>query len=182
MKKLWIIVLISLVTQGALSIGAAQSEEHIALLPWDAPKAGVREEFQIDASNKEQVWNQGPPRWARVYFHEWLPAIFERTLVLDQFSGADGDLEWIFTGPRAGFTIRIEGDRVRVSQRFYDSIKPRPKEALGLNNLRHSEQKGLESTVSFTGPLRGITVVMDHRLGLSVQMNGQEVAHQEHKR
>ncbi len=62
------------------------------------------------------------PGIPRVYFSEALPALFERTLAVEEFTGDDSRLEWIFTGPLGGFTVEVGQSRVRVYQRYYDSF------------------------------------------------------------
>ncbi|MEK7404435.1 MAG: hypothetical protein AAB225_04955 [Acidobacteriota bacterium] len=132
------------------------------------------ETFRFDTSAvKILVWGRGA-ELPRRYFDEYLPALFERTLVLERFEPGDGALEWIFTGERAGFTVRADRAQVRVSQRFYDSFglsdQPVPK--------RHPERTWLEESAPYAAPLRSIKVVLDHRLGLAVFVNGQQAARQ----
>src|SRR5205807_5907255 len=43
-------------------------------------------------------WSR-PDEIARVYFHNDLPALFERTIVLSQSVPMHSKLSWIFTGP-----------------------------------------------------------------------------------
>jgi hypothetical protein len=62
------------------------------------------------------------PGIPRKYFDEELPALFERTLELDDFKGDASKLEWIFTGPLGGFTVEAGAGRLRVYQRHYDSF------------------------------------------------------------
>jgi hypothetical protein len=58
--------------------------------------------FRFDpAMEKIAVWGRGA-ELPRVYFEEWLPALFERTLVFERFEPGEAALEWIFTGERAG--------------------------------------------------------------------------------
>jgi hypothetical protein len=58
----------------------------------------------------------------RRYFNELFPAIFERTLLIDQFQTRDGGLDWIFTGELGGFTIHADRSQIRVLQRYSDSF------------------------------------------------------------
>ena len=117
-------------------------------------------------------WNvPGPPR---KYFSEWLPALFERTLEMDEWSANQPPLRWIFTGPCGGFTVEAGGGKASLTVRYYDSpglakvppVQPRPG--------RHPEDLFEETSVEYRGELKTITVVADHRLTLSVRLNGKE--------
>jgi hypothetical protein len=113
--------------------------------------------------------------WApRKYFAEWLPALFERTLAIDESDGDAPKLPWIFTGPSGGFTVKADSGKVRLAVRYYDSpglgkVPPVP-ERPG----RHPEGLWEESSVEFGGGLKAITVVADHRLTVRVLLNGKE--------
>src|SRR5579862_9014769 len=55
-------------------------------------------------------WSR-PDEIARTYFHEELPALFRRTLVLSDDVPARGKLSWIFTGPHAGVTVELTSSK-----------------------------------------------------------------------
>jgi len=65
-------------------------------LQWQPP-ADVRDTaFELGTGKSEfHAWGRG--RDLRFFFGEFLPALFERTIVLDKF-GTDSELQWIFTG------------------------------------------------------------------------------------
>jgi len=125
----------------------------------------------------------GPPsprtRWTvpwapRKYFAEWLPALFERTLEIDGWSGEKSQLRWIFTGPCGGFTVEAGGGKARLAVRYDDSpglSKVPPVEA---RPGRHPEGLWEESSVEYGGELKAITVVADYRLTVRVLLNGKE--------
>ena len=125
----------------------------------------------------------GPPsprtRWTvpwapRKYFAEWLPALFERTLEIDGWSGEKSQLRWIFTGPCGGFTVEAGGGKARLAVRYDDSpglSKVPPVEA---RPGRHPEGLWEESSVEYGGDLQAITVVADYRLTVRVLLNGKE--------
>ncbi len=145
-------------------------------LPIHAAEERKPQSFRFDPStSKILVWGRGT-EFPRTYLDELLPALLERTLVFNRFEPGEGALEWIFTGERAGFTVRIDAATVRVAQRFYDSF--------GLNPLgeappaRHPERQWLESTATYQSPLRTLTVALDHRLQLAISINGQEALRQ----
>ena len=110
----------------------------------------------------------------RRYFDELLPALFERTLVVDRLETKGGGLQWIFTGEFGGFTVAADSRELRVFQRYYDSVgygTPQPP-------LRHVEKIATQSAVAYQGELRAITVRLDSKLGLSVALNGKEALRQ----
>ena len=137
--------------------------------------AGEQELFRFDASpDKVQAGHWRVAGLPRHYFQELLPALFERTLVVDRFETRGAALEWIFTGELGGFTIRAEPGKLHVFQRYYDSF------ALGdpTHPARHPEKVATESAATFQDNLRVITVRLDAKLGLSVLVNGKELVRQ----
>ena len=112
----------------------------------------------------------GPPR---KYFDEWLPALFERTVEIEDLGG-NAQLRWIFTGPRGGFTVEAGGGRVRLLARYDDSPGLSKVPPVPARPPRHPEGLWEESSVAYTGSLKAITVVADHRLTLRVLLNGKE--------
>jgi hypothetical protein len=124
--------------------------------------------FRFDpAMEKIAVWGRGA-ELPRVYFEEWLPALFERTLVFERFEPGEGAVEWIFTGERAGFTVRLEKGGGKLVERVWDSYGLNPLE----NPPRHPERRWRETPIPYDGPVRSVTVTLDHRLGLAVAVNG----------
>jgi len=123
------------------------------------------------------IWGRGTEP-ERVYFDEFLPALFERTLLLDNVTFGGGAFEWIFTGEQGGFTVTVEDTAVRVFQRFYDSFGFNDFKEGNVRASRHPEKRWVESAATFKGPLRALTVKLDHCLGLSVALNGREVLRQ----
>ena len=139
-----------------------------------AARAPASDEFRFDASaGKVAIWGRGA-ELPRTYFDEWLPAVFERTLVLRRFDPGDGALEWIFTGDRAGFTVRIERAAVRLSQRFYDSYGFNPLE----KPPRHPERVWQESVAALAEAPHTLRLALDHRMGLTVAVDGKEMLRQ----
>lgn len=113
-----------------------------------------------------------PKELPRIYFHEKLPALFSRTITINSALPAKSRLSWIFTGPRAGFTVELSPDTLQVIQRFYDSTGfqagagPKP---------LYPEKIVRGSTVSYSGTARQLTVVLDRHLALEVWLNGKQV-------
>jgi hypothetical protein len=130
--------------------------------------------FELGGSKGEfHAWGRG--RDLRVFFGEFLPALFERTVVLDEF-GPDSELLWIFTGRRGGFTVTIDQNEVHLYQRFYDSFAFNE---INKGNARHPEWRTPAAKAAYKRPLRAVTVTIDHKLGLSVALNGRTVLHQD---
>ena len=111
---------------------------------------------------------------AALDFPEWLPGLFERTIEIQEWSGRPS-LRWIFTGPHGGFTVEVSDGKLRLAVRYYDSP--------GLSNIspdaprsaRHPERLVKESTVSFGGDLKAVTIFSDHQLTTRILLNGREV-------
>ena len=108
----------------------------------------------------------------RQYFMEWLPALFERTLVIEEWKTPQSQLQWMFTGPMGGFTVEAGAGKVRVFQRYDDS--PALAQLSPVRNARHPERVVEETSVEYDGQLQSIAVTLDHRLSLRVSLNGQE--------
>ncbi len=147
----------------------------IETLPeWRTPDGVESTAFELGAGRGEfQAWGRG--RDLRVFFDEFLPALFERTIVLDEF-GPGAELSWIFTGQHGGFTVMIDANHVGFSQRFYDSPAFNQ---MAESKTRHPEWIAPAQRMAYQGRLKALTVMMDHKLGLSVALNGRTVLHEE---
>ena len=106
---------------------------------------------------------------ARKYFHENLPALFERTITLDAGVPDRATLRWIFTGPRAGLTVELTSSKVRISERYYDST------ALHEGQGNYPEKTVFSLERQFTGDARSLTVIADAHLAARVLVNGLEI-------
>ena len=113
-------------------------------------------------------WSR-PDEIARKYFHEELSALFERTIVLDDEVPSRTTLRWIFTGPHAGFTVDLTSSKVRLSERYYDSM------GLYDEQGNYPEKKIFEKERQYTGQARTLTVIADSHLAVRVLVNGLEV-------
>ena len=134
---------------------------------WQQPANVHETTFQLGAGQGEfHAWGRG--RDLRVFFREFLPALFERTIVLDEFE-PDSQLLWIFTGQLGGFTVTVGHNQVGLHQRFYDSPAFNK---IDKSKTRHPEWHTPTAQADYEGPLRAVTVRMDHKLGLSVTLNG----------
>jgi O-glycosyl hydrolase len=149
------------------------------LPPLDAPAEGEATPFEISAEARDAlIWGRGTEP-ARAYFEQFLPAVFRRTLRFEKLHLPAGALEWIFTGDHGGFTVRLTGDTVSLVQRFYDSFAFNPITDGQVRAARHPEKQWRESSVLYQGELRQVAVILDHKLGLAVELNGTEALRQQ---
>ena len=142
---------------------------------WQRPAAVEETPFELGTGKGEyKAW--GRDKDYRVFSSEFLPVLFERTVALDRFDSNCG-LVWIFTGEHGGFTVTISHRQVSLYQRFYDS--PGFEKRFEGKRLRHPEKREPAAQVEYDGRLRAVTVKMDHKLGLSVALNGKVLLQQE---
>jgi len=138
---------------------------------WQAPENLKATAFELaPGKGLFEAWGTGKDY--RIFFEEFLPAFFERTIVLEKFQ-TKGNLQWIFTGKIGGFTVTIRPDEVGFSQRFYDS--PGFEKNINGEKLRHPEQRTKPVKIPYKGKLRALTVTLDHKLGLSIALNGKKM-------
>jgi O-glycosyl hydrolase len=144
---------------------AAQQAVHLP-----APRAGsaaVRERFRFVSDGPTGPGWSRPDEIARTYFHEELPALFERTLTLDGDVPAQSTLRWIFTGTHAGLTVELTSSKVRISERYYDSM------GLYEGQGNAPEKKVLEVEKQYIGKALSLTVIADAHLAMRVLINGE---------
>jgi O-glycosyl hydrolase len=113
-------------------------------------------------------WSR-PDEIARKYFRENLPALFDRTLALDAAIQPRATLRWIFTGPRAGFTVELSSSKVRIAERYYDSM------GLYEGQGNYPQKDTLVEERQYAGEPRTLTVIADAHLAVRVLVNGQQV-------
>ena len=148
----------SLIAQQAIQLPAAPNET--------APAADT---FRFVSDGPAALgWSRGD-EIARKYFHENLPALFERTLRLDGDVPARATLRWIFTGPRAGFTVELTSNKVRIAERYYDSM------ALYTGQGNYPEKTTYADERQFTGEARELTVIAGAHLAVRVLVNGRQM-------
>jgi len=116
-------------------------------------------------------WSR-PDETARTYFHEQLPALFRRTLALSDDVPARTKLSWIFTGPRAGFTVELTSSKIRITQRYYDST------GLYSGQGNWPERIVRDDEQQYIGHARTLSVVVDSHLSVQVLLNGREILRQ----
>jgi O-glycosyl hydrolase len=152
---------------------AAPAQQVIQLAPLSPstlqPSSQPADTFHfISDGPKGAGWGH-PDEIARKYFRENLPALFERTITLDAPIPDRSTLRWIFTGPRAGFTVELSSSKVRVSERYYDST------ALYEGQGNFPEKIVFSDERQYTGDARTLTVIADAHLAVRVLINGQQI-------
>lgn len=146
----------------------------------EAVKLPAPSTISVPTAEQFSFVSDGPigPGWsrldeiARVYFHDDLPALFQRTIQLSQSVPMHGKLSWIFTGPHAGFTVELTPTKVRLVQRYYDSF------ALYRGQGNYPEETIHDKEQQYVGDARNITVILDSHLNVEVRLNGIAVVKQ----
>jgi O-glycosyl hydrolase len=139
-------------------------------LPEPAHSSGTAlDQFSFAADGPAGAGWSHPDEIARKYFHENLPALFERTLVVNEDVPDHASLRWIFTGPHAGFTVELSSSKVRIAERYYDSF------GYYEGQGSYPEKKVFESEKQFIGQARSLTVIADGHLSVRVLVNGREM-------
>ncbi|GGH09062.1 hypothetical protein [Silvibacterium dinghuense] len=141
------------------------AQEAVPLPAISQPVAARAQDFRFASDGPIGPGWSHPDEVARVYFHEELPALFRRTILLDAGIPDKTRLSWIFTGPHAGLTVELTATTVRLYEREYASAGLRaPGEG---EPILHDEER------PYTGQARTLTVVVDAHLSVSVLLNGQ---------
>ena len=165
-----------LVNGGGAQPRRAAVGRRVELGQWQMPTAAQQTPFEL---GKEEgylkTWGHRRGAYFREFFDEFLPALFERTLALDQLELKDGRLEWLFTGENGGFTVSIGPDDVTFCQRHWDSFALEKVDEQASKKHRHPEWRPPLKTFEYTGSLRAVTVRLDHKLQLDLALNGRTV-------
>ncbi|MDR3798392.1 MAG: hypothetical protein P4K93_09580 [Terracidiphilus sp.] len=160
----WIVLFASL----AVAAGAS-AQQAVPLPPPPAASAPAADTFRFISDDFAGPGWSRPDEIARKYFHENLTALFERTLTLDAALPQRTTLRWIFTGPRAGLTIELTSNKVRIAERYYDST------ALYEGQGNFPEKTTFTAERQYTGDARSLTVIADAHLAVRVLINGQQI-------
>lgn len=158
---------------------AAQAQAPIQLPAVDLPGRGRRQRFQFSTSTeKVQIWGVKGEIYPHAFFQEFLPALFDRTLVFDDFDlGQGGTLSWIFTGQHGGFTVEFKAGQILLTQRYYDSSGLSP--LLKHPPSNHFPESICDSSaVRYQGTVQSVRVTLDSRLGLTLFVNGRKLLQQ----
>jgi hypothetical protein len=133
--------------------------------------------FSITAENEVVTWGRGR-ELPGIFFRENLPSIFTRHLEFDSFSFPTGIFEWVFTGDRAGINLAISTDTIWFYQRYYDSYGFNEPKGDQISVKRHPEDIWLLHAIHYSGEPQNITISLDHKMVLSLEINGTEVSEQ----
>jgi len=156
---------------------ASTNQTTIALPAWSPAATAV----QVDAftlgegETRAGGWGRYSPNERR-YFPDFLPAVFERTLVVDKLPAQRG-FDWVFTGTRAGLYLSVTPKQVMLRTEFYDSP------GFNLQVEKPGRYPRLSAPTHIIAiadgePPRSISVRLDHTLTLTVSLNGREVHRQ----
>jgi O-glycosyl hydrolase len=160
----WIVLFASL----AVATGA-RAQQAVPIPPPPAAAASTADTFRFVSDGPAGPGWSRPDEIARKYFHENLTALFERTLTLDAALPQRTTLRWIFTGPRAGLTVELTANKVRIAERYYDSM------ALYEGQGNFPEKTTFTDERQYTGDARSLTVIADAHLAVRVLVNGQQI-------
>ena len=160
----WIVLFASLAVAAC-----ASAQQAVPLPPPPATSAPAADTFRFVSDDPAGPGWSRPDEIARKYFHENLTALFERTLTLDAALPQRATLRWIFTGPRAGLTVELTSSRIRIAERYYDSM------ALYEGQGNFPEKTTFTDERQYTGDARTLTVIADAHLAVRVLINGQQI-------
>jgi O-glycosyl hydrolase len=160
----WIVLFATLAVAAA-----ASAQQAVPLPPPPAFSAPAADTFHFASDGPVGPGWSRPDEIARKYFHENLTALFERTLTLDAALPQRAALRWIFTGPRAGLTVELTSNKVRITERYYDSM------ALYEGQGNFPEKTTFADERQYTGDARSLTVIADPHLAVRVLVNGQQI-------
>ena len=148
---------------------SAWGQQFIQLPPPPASAEPATDTFRFVSDGPRGPGWSRPNEIARKYFHDNLTGLFERTLVLDNEIPQDATLRWIFTGPHAGFTVELTSDKIRILERYYDSMAMYD----GQGNYPDKTVRSIER--QYEGSARTLTVIADAHLAVRVLVNGQQI-------
>ena len=141
---------------------------------WTEPKEGYSvDSFTLGAgeTRKGGFGNYAPNE--RRYFEEWLPALFERTLVVNAPTMNRG-FRWIFTGDRSSLTIEHDGPdkTLGLDITFYDSPAFDQLEQKAKEKHPNLQVKKASFTLPDSEQPRALTVRLDQKQTLVVLADG----------
>jgi hypothetical protein len=152
-----------------LSFAAGLSAQEVIPLPPPAASAPAADTFRFVTDGPPGPGWSRPDEIARKYFHDTLTGLFERTIVLNGEIPQRATLRWIFTGPRAGITVELTSSKVRLIERYYDSM------ALYEGQGNYPEKTTFNDEQQYTGHAQTLTVIADTHLAVRILVNGLQV-------
>jgi hypothetical protein len=162
-------LLVMLCIAGALC-RTASAQEAVRIPAFRPSQQATAQEFQFVSDGPRGPGWTRPDEIARVYVHALLPLFFERSIELKAPLAEDASLDWIFTGPHAGFTVTVSPTSVRLMERYYDSV------GLSDASSNYPSRVVLDESRAYTGATaRSVTVISNDHLAVKVLVNGVEV-------
>ena len=161
------------VTAAALFTAAiACAQQAISVPDAKVSSASIADTFHFVSDGPIGPGWTHPDEIARKYFHDDLTPLFERTLTLKEDLPSRTTLRWLFTGPHAGFTVELSSSKVRLIERYYDSM--------GLAGGGNYPEKVISDIAQpYTGHARTLTVIADSHLSVRVLVNGTQLLRSE---
>lgn len=157
-----------------LGVSFTDSKTRVDLSEWKEPEGMESAVLKLGFGESNRAgWGHYSPN-ERAFFNDVLPSIFKHTLVIDSITG-DRGVKWIFTGPREGFYIELNGNKLLFCRKYYDSFGYNyQKEELP----RYPQFENGRTEIEADKPIKAIAVEVDYKLSLRVSVNGQEVINQ----
>ena len=152
----------------SLLASSALAQQAIQLPEIKVPTTSAADTFRFVSEGPIGPGWTRPDEIARHYFHDDLSALFERTITLNGDIPSRTKLQWIFTGPHAGFTVELSSTKIRVTERFYDSTALYTAGSYPEKIIRDEERQ-------FLGAPRTLTLIADSHLALRILVNGSEL-------
>ena len=118
----WVIQFLGAGTSALLAAGGVHAQQLIQLPEPKPLSQRVLRSFSFASDGPIGPGWSRPDLIARFYIHEDLSALFQRTVQLDGDVPDRSTLSWIFTGPHAGVSVELTHSKVRLLERFYDSM------------------------------------------------------------
>jgi O-glycosyl hydrolase len=125
----------------------------------------------------ESIWGRGFESPGK-FFNGLLPALFIRSLQLNELNLQDGKLLWILTGPDGGITLTITDNTVKINSKYYDSYGHNEQYNDTIIFGRHPVSVFTESIITYSGNLSTITIEKSHDLTFTVWLNNKQVLKQ----
>lgn len=145
--------------------------QQVKLPDWEEPAGMNRKSLLLGFGESNRAgWGHYSPN-ERAFFDDVLPPVFRMTFAIDSVTG-DRGIKWIFTGPREGFYIEVNKNKLSFTRKYYDSF--------GYNHLKSRADyfpqfEHGQTEIETDKPVRAITVELNYTLELRISINGLEV-------
>ena len=124
------------------------------------------------------VWGRGKESKG-VYPDELLSPLFIRKIIFRELDFQNGKVMWVFTGSKAGFTVELSQNKVRLLQRWYDSFgfHDVPSDT-SIQFARFPQKEFIAADISYSGKVFSVSLSYSHDLKIRLYLNGKLVATQ----